>query len=83
MIKLLAIDMDGTCLDSRSRMREVTLQALEQAVAAGICIVPTTGRNLNCLPHRLAERKELFQYVISSNGAITEKMHVVFPECGT
>lgn len=34
MIKLLAIDMDGTCLDSRSRMREVTLQALEQAVAA-------------------------------------------------
>ena len=46
MIKLLAIDMDGTCLDSSSRMREVTLQALEQAVAAGICIVPTIERGI-------------------------------------
>ncbi len=82
MIKLLAIDMDGTCLDGRSRITDSTIQALREAARAGIIIVPTTGRNLFCLPHRLAEgtlysarseegRKNtgLFRYVISSNGA--------------
>lgn len=54
MIKLLAVDMDGTCLDSRSRMTERTLIALRRAASAGITVVPTTGRNLGCIPHRLA-----------------------------
>ena len=30
MIKLLAIDMDGTCLDQRSRMTDRTLAKGEQ-----------------------------------------------------
>ena len=54
MIKLLAVDMDGTCLDRRSRMTDVTLGALRKAAGRGIIIVPTTGRNLECIPHRLA-----------------------------
>lgn len=54
MIKLLMIDMDGTCLDSRSRMTDRTLRALRRAAAEGIIVVPATGRNLGCLPHRLA-----------------------------
>lgn len=54
MIKLLAVDMDGTCLDSRSRMTERTLIALRRAASEGITVVPTTGRNLGCIPHRLA-----------------------------
>lgn len=83
MIRLLAVDMDGTCLDGRSRMTDETLQALRRAAAAGITVVPTTGRSLSCVPHRLAAgilRKEgtpddrrnrgLFRYVISSNGAV-------------
>ena len=90
MIKLLAVDMDGTCLDSRSRMTDQTLLALRRAAAAGITVVPTTGRNLGCIPHRLAAgtlyddtgpayrgrsedtrgNRELFRYVISSNGAV-------------
>lgn len=82
MIKLLAVDMDGTCLDGRSRITNHTIQALRAAARAGITVVPATGRNLFCLPHRLAEgtlynaRTEdgrrnhgLFRYVISSNGA--------------
>lgn len=82
MIKLLAVDMDGTCLDGRSRITNNTIRALREAARAGIIVVPTTGRNLFCLPHRLAEgtlysaRTEdgrrnhgLFRYVISSNGA--------------
>ncbi|MGN0202983.1 MAG: Cof-type HAD-IIB family hydrolase [Coprococcus sp.] len=69
MIKLLAIDMDGTCLDSKSRMSDKTIRALKRAADAGIMIVPTTGRALTCLPHRLVEEKGLYRYVISSNGA--------------
>lgn len=82
MIKLLAVDMDGTCLDGRSRITDYTIQALREAAGKGITVVPATGRNLFCLPHRLAEgtlysarseddRKNegLFRYVISSNGA--------------
>lgn len=69
MIKLLAVDMDGTCLDGRSRMTDETISALKKAADRGIRIVPTTGRNLTCLPHRLAQCKNLYRYVITSNGA--------------
>lgn len=46
--------MDGTCLDSRSRMTDRTLDALRRAASEGIIVVPATGRNLGCVPHRLA-----------------------------
>lgn len=82
MIKMLAVDMDGTCLDHRSRMTDRTLEALRTAAKMGIVVVPATGRNLDCLPHRLAagilrktgtaddrKNKGIFRYVISSNGA--------------
>lgn len=81
MIKLLAVDMDGTCLTSRSTLTDRTLQALRQAAYSGVIVVPATGRNLLCLPHRLAAgtlyvngsrdaaaNDGLFRYVISSNG---------------
>lgn len=54
MIKLLAVDMDGTCLDGRSRITDGTIRALRDAAAAGITVVPTTGRSMACIPHRLA-----------------------------
>ena len=73
MIKLLAIDMDGTCLNQRSRITPAVLQALTAAHGAGVEIVPTTGRALCCLPHQLAAHPELYRYAITSNGAsVTE-----------
>ena len=68
MIKLLAVDMDGTCLDSKSRMSEETVAALKKAAKSGVIVVPTTGRNLKCLPHRL-QKEDFYRYVITSNGA--------------
>lgn len=68
MIKLLAVDMDGTCLNGKSRMSENTVAALKKAAECGITVVPTTGRNLTCLPHRL-ESENFYNYVITSNGA--------------
>ncbi len=68
MIKLLATDMDGTCLDSKSRMSEKTVAALRAAAEKGVIVVPTTGRNLNCIPHRL-KKETFYRYAITSNGA--------------
>ena len=69
MIRLLAVDMDGTCLNGRSRMTEETIRTLRKAADAGIMIVPTTGRPLTCLPYRLTQEKDLYRYTITSNGA--------------
>ncbi len=68
MIKLLAVDMDGTCLNSKSQMSEETVIALRTAAEKGITVVPTTGRNLTCIPHRLKE-EDFYRYAILSNGA--------------
>ena len=69
MIRLLALDMDGTCLNGRSRMTEETIRTIRKAADAGIIIVPTTGRALMCLPYRLTQEKGLYRYTITSNGA--------------
>ena len=45
MIRLLALDMDGTCLNRRSRMTEETIRTIRKAADAGIIIVPTSGRH--------------------------------------
>lgn len=67
-MKLLAIDMDGTCLNEKSKITPRTMAALQQAAEAGIQVVPTTGRTLSCIPHQLREQN-FYRYVISSNGA--------------
>jgi HAD superfamily hydrolase (TIGR01484 family) len=43
-IRLVATDLDGTLLDALSRIPERTRRALEAARAAGILVVPATGR---------------------------------------
>ncbi len=69
MIKLLAIDMDGTCLNDKKVISEENLAALRHAAQAGILVVPTTGRALQNLPHQLPT-ETFYRYVISSNGAV-------------
>ena len=68
MAKLLAIDMDGTCLTDRKKISEKTMQALKKAWENGVIVVPTTGRAIDCLPRQLLNQG-FFRYVISSNGA--------------
>lgn len=69
-IRIFAIDMDGTCLNSRNRIDPETIVMLYRAKQAGIEIVPTTGRSLSCLPHQLLPLTDLYRYIISSNGAV-------------
>ena len=68
MIKLLAIDMDGTCLNNRKKITEKTMTALKAAADKSILVIPATGRSLDSLPHQLKE-ETFYRYVITSNGA--------------
>ena len=54
-MKLLAIDMDGTCLNSKRKLTDETLDALIKAKKEGVEIVPITGRPFNFLPKSILE----------------------------
>ncbi len=69
-IRLIAIDLDGTLLDSDVQISPANLQALRRAHEAGIEIVLGTGRRHRfALP--IAESLGFDLWMISSNGAVT------------
>ncbi len=69
MIKLLALDVDGTLLDSRGHVPEANLLALADAVARGVRLAVVTGRSFNfALPAVESLREPLAMIVY--NGAI-------------
>jgi Cof subfamily protein (haloacid dehalogenase superfamily) len=73
MIRLVGIDIDGTLLDSSGRMPQANIDAIQDAVAAGIHVALVTGRSypaarpiLDALPSSLT--------LIVSNGAVERGM---------
>jgi len=72
-IRLLATDIDGTLLNPQFQISEGDLAALRRAHAAGIEIVPVTGRRHTfALP--IAKQLGFDLWLISSNGAITRSL---------
>jgi len=67
-LRMIAVDMDGTCIGKGQRVPERNLWALEQAHRAGVLVVPATGRALRGYPPEV-KRSPGVRYVISSNGA--------------
>jgi Cof subfamily protein (haloacid dehalogenase superfamily) len=73
-IRLLAVDIDGTLLDSNFQISPANLNALRAAHAAGVDIILVTGRRHTfALPVSLELGFDLC--LISSNGAITKSTH--------
>ena len=72
-IKLIAIDLDGTLLNSRKRLSDQNREALISCIRKGIHIVPCTGRTVDGIP---AEVKDIpgIRYAITTNGAVVEDM---------
>jgi len=69
-IRLLAVDIDGTLLDSNYQISAANLAALGRAHRSGIEVVLVTGRRHRfALP--VAEQLGFDLWLISSNGAIT------------
>ena len=67
-IRLIAFDLDGTTLQRGNMLSDRNREAMEKAAAAGIFVVPCTGRNLSFLPPCLKELPSI-RYAITSNGA--------------
>ena len=66
--KLIALDLDGTLLDSNKNLSERNYRALERAAEAGVEVVPTTGRLVDAMP-KVIHELPFVRYVISVNGA--------------
>jgi len=68
MMKLIALDLDGTTLNKDGQLTKEMTMAFEAAIAKGVHIVIATGRVLSALPKDILKIKGI-QYVITSNGA--------------
>ena len=67
-VKLLALDLDGTLLNSSKELTPRTRAALYAAAEAGVEIVPTTGRFFGAMPEAIRTLPFL-HYAITINGA--------------
>ncbi|WP_409227881.1 Cof-type HAD-IIB family hydrolase [Gudongella sp. SC589] len=68
-IKLIAIDMDGTLLDSRNELTQRTRTAIEMAKDKDVEVVLATGRVLKSAMY-YSEMLKLDSYIAACNGAI-------------
>ena len=67
-IRIIALDLDGTLLDSEKRLSEVNRAALARAAEKGVLIVPTTGRFFGMMPPAVRDLP-FVRYAITINGA--------------
>jgi HAD superfamily hydrolase (TIGR01484 family) len=73
-IRLIALDLDGTLLDSRGRVSERNRAALDEARARGVRLALVTGRRFRDA-RPLALELGLDVPVIAHNGALTKHAH--------
>lgn len=69
MIKLLALDLDGTLLDSRGRIPEANKQAIRKAEEKGVLVTIATGRRFRDA-RPVALEAEFNAPIITHNGAL-------------
>ena len=67
-VRIVALDLDGTLLDSQKRLSARNRAALERAAEKGIHIVPTTGRFFGMMPEAVRDLP-FVRYAITINGA--------------
>jgi hypothetical protein len=70
-VRLIAIDIDGTLLDSKGRLPNANRQAIHDAVARGVEVVLATGRSFHHA-RPIAERLGTPVILIVSNGALVK-----------
>jgi Cof subfamily protein (haloacid dehalogenase superfamily) len=75
MIKLIAIDLDGTLLNSKKEISAANKETLAKAKAAGVKVVICTGRPLKAIHHILDELnlEEPGDYAVTFNGGLVQK----------
>ena len=66
--KLISFDLDGTFLKDDKTIPPENLEAIEKAAAAGVYIVPSSGRIFPGMPEEL-KQAEYIRYYICANGS--------------
>jgi len=72
-IQLIAVDLDGTALNSKKEISPRTMAAIKNALKAGKFVIPATGRSLGSMPKELLEIQGL-SYLILNNGSVVALM---------
>ena len=72
-IKLLALDLDGTVLNNAKHITPVTRAALEAAIAAGVTVIPASGRPMTGLCQEFLDIPGV-EYALTSNGAAVYRL---------
>lgn len=67
-IKMIAMDIDGTLLNSEKQLLPKTKAILERAAKRGVHVVAATGRAFHALP-KVVKDWDIMEYVITSNGS--------------
>lgn len=70
-IRLIALDLDGTLLDSQKRLSARNEAALRECISRGIYVVPCTGRIWSGVPEAVRSIPGI-RYAITTNGAVVE-----------
>ncbi|MDD3254203.1 MAG: Cof-type HAD-IIB family hydrolase [Lachnospiraceae bacterium] len=70
-IKLIALDLDGTLLDSQKRLSYRNEKVLLECMRRGITVAPCTGRIWFAVPEFLQQMQGI-RYAITTNGAVVE-----------
>lgn len=68
-VRLIALDIDGTSMNSKSEITPHTHSVIQQLVDHGYLVVPTTGRPFSRLREKVLKVTGI-RYVISANGAV-------------
>ena len=70
---MIALDLDRTTLNREGHLSQENRRALEEAIRAGIYVVPASGRAAGRFPAEIMELPGL-EYLITSNGAAVYRM---------
>lgn len=84
-IRLIALDLDGTTLNSKKELTERTRQAIVQAAKSGIRILAATGRTFSSLAPEILKMSEI-SCAITSNGAVVNRTpdgQILYENCLT
>ena len=81
-IRLIALDLDGTLLNSAKELTDYTIKILEKAAEREVHIVPSTGRSVSGIPDKIANLP-FVHYALTLNGAMVVEMRTnkIIHEC--
>ena len=67
-IRFVGIDLDGTLLNTEKKLSAKNIEVLNEALRAGVCVVPITGRPLDGITQDVFDAAP-FPYLVSSGGS--------------